>query len=110
MSTTPMVEEELLGGSANGEPRVSRWVFSTDGVGFPTRAERVVGISTRKRWVEAGDLSHPAMFGIGPGVEENTHKIAECIDSREMAAAISFLANYPSVLRRCLAGVPDVET
>jgi len=48
-------------------------------------------------WLTPED--HPAMFGIGPGIEQNTHKIGECMDSREMSACIAFLAGYPGVLR-----------
>ncbi len=28
----------------------------------------------------SGDVKHPAMFGIGAGIEQNTHKIGECVD------------------------------
>mgnify|MGYP003297167687 CR=1 FL=1 len=38
-----------------------------------------------------------AMLGIGPGIEQNTHKIAECVDVREVRHAIAFLARFPSV-------------
>ena len=49
-------------------------------------------------------MRHPAIFGIGPGFEENTHKIGECVDSREMAAVIAFLGVYPAILRQRLKG------
>ena len=39
------------------------------------------------------------MFGIGPGIEQNTHKIGECVDSRELAPVIAFLARFPSLFR-----------
>ena len=102
-----LVTEGFLGSSGRSEPRVSRWVFSTDGVGVPVPSDRATAIRDRKRWIEAGAMSHPAMFGIGPGVEENTHKIGECVDSREIAAAISFLACYPQVLRQQLSDDSD---
>jgi acetylornithine deacetylase/succinyl-diaminopimelate desuccinylase-like protein len=38
------------------------------------------------------------MFGIGTGIEQNTHKIGECLDVRELEAAIAFLARYPGAL------------
>ena len=41
---------------------------------------------------------------LGPGVEENTHKIGECVDTREMAAVIAFLGAYPAILRQRLKG------
>jgi acetylornithine deacetylase/succinyl-diaminopimelate desuccinylase-like protein len=37
------------------------------------------------------------MFGLGPGIEQNTHKIGECVDLRELQHAIAFLARFPSV-------------
>lgn len=100
----PMVEAGLLGGSASPEPRVGRWVFSTDGVGVPVPAKLVPDSSGGKSWLESNGMLHPAIFGIGPGVEENTHKIGECVDSREMAAVIAFLGFYPACLRRKLEG------
>lgn len=39
------------------------------------------------------------MIGIGPGIEQNTHKIGECVDSRELPPAIAFLARFPGVYR-----------
>ena len=49
------------------------------------------------RWVEAGAFRHPAMFGFGPGHEQNTHKIGECVDSRELAPVVAFYARFPSL-------------
>ena len=99
---TPMVEEGLLGSSAVSEPRIGRWVFSTDGVGIPVDTETVGDCGADKAWIETNHLRHPAIFGIGPGVEENTHKIGECVDSRELAAVIAFLGCYPANLQRKL--------
>jgi len=81
---------------ARRDPRVARWIFSTDGVGFPTRTLKV---PDAKRWVSDGDYRYPAMLGIGPGIEQNTHKIGECVDSREFDTVIAFLARFPSVFR-----------
>ncbi len=44
-----------------------------------------------------GGAQHPAVFG--PGIEENTHKIGECVDQRELAPAIAFYARFPSLYR-----------
>ncbi|MBI3181472.1 MAG: M20/M25/M40 family metallo-hydrolase [Myxococcales bacterium] len=86
------------GGSLRAEPRVERWIFSTDGVGFLVPAEdSSIGVTPKKAWVRSGAHKHPAMFGIGPGIEQNTHKIGECVDLRELQHAIAFLARYPSV-------------
>jgi len=97
---TPMVREPReWEGSLRREPRVDRWIFSTDGVGWPVPvAGSGIQVPEGKRWVEAGAFRHAAMFGIGTGIEQNTHKIGECLDTRELAAAIAFLARYPSVL------------
>ncbi|MBU1947694.1 MAG: hypothetical protein KJ927_03175, partial [Candidatus Eisenbacteria bacterium] len=55
-----------------------------------------------KGWVTSGSYHHPAMIGIGPGIEQNTHKIGECVDSRELAPVIAFLARFPSLYRGAL--------
>lgn len=81
------------------EPRVSRWVFSTDGVGLPVPRGFGLPVPERKGWVEGAAFRHPPMFGIGPGVEQNTHKIGECVDRREMVPVIAFLARFPSLYR-----------
>ena len=105
MVVTPNVETEnetgrsgaSAGGTLRKEPRIDRWIFSTDGVGFPIQEENTeIEISERKAWVHAGDFKHPPMFGFGPGIEQNTHKIGECTDLRELRLAIAFLSRYPS--------------
>jgi len=85
-------------GSLRKDPRVDRWIFSTDGVGFPIPVEdESIKVSEKKAWVVSGAVKHPAMFGIGPGIEQNTHKIGECVDLRELQHAIAFTARFPSV-------------
>jgi hypothetical protein len=92
-----MIPAGGTGGALRHEPRVARWVFSTDGVGFPIPdEERRFEVSAGKRWVAAGRFRHPAMLGIGPGIEQNTHKIGECVDLRELRHAIAVLARFPS--------------
>jgi len=84
-------------GGMRAEARVDRWIFSTDGVGYPIPADdSSVTVPATKRWVEAGEFKHPAMFGFGPGIEQNTHKIGECVDTRELRLVIAFLARYPA--------------
>ncbi|MBI2958690.1 MAG: M20/M25/M40 family metallo-hydrolase [Betaproteobacteria bacterium] len=86
------------GGTIPKEPRVERWIFSTDGVGFPVpKDDASIPVASAKRWVVSGAYKHPAMFGFGPGIEQNTHKIGECMDLRELQHAIAFLARFPSV-------------
>jgi acetylornithine deacetylase/succinyl-diaminopimelate desuccinylase-like protein len=96
---TPHVPAGGVGGALRREPRVDRWIFSTDGVGWPVPAtERSIEVPDSKRWVEAGAYRHPAMFGLGTGIEQNTHKIGEVLDTRELRHAIAFLTRYPGVL------------
>ena len=98
---TPMTPS---GGGFPAEPRVSRWHFSTDGVGVPIPVDaRRNALEGRKRWIVSGSFIHPAMFGIGPGYEQNTHKIGECVDTRELAPVIAFLARFPSLYRESVA-------
>jgi putative selenium metabolism hydrolase len=96
---TPHVAESAgTGGALRREPRLGRWIFSTDGVGFLVPIDGVsITVPERKGWVTSGAVRHPAMFGIGPGIEQNTHKIGECVDLRELQHAIAFLARFPSV-------------
>jgi len=97
---SPQVEgEEASGGALRSAPRVSRWVFSTDGVGVPVEAG-AIDVPESKRWVPSGRFIYPAMFGLGPGIEHNTHKIGECVDTRELAPVMAFYARFPSVYRR----------
>jgi putative selenium metabolism hydrolase len=84
------------GGTLKTEPRIDRWIFSTDGVGFPIRRDGDVQVSAAKRWVQAGEFQHPAMFGCGPGIEQNTHKIGEVVDLRELQHAVAVIARFPS--------------
>jgi len=81
------------------EPRVSRWIFSTDGVGFNVPYPSTeVKIPESKKWINDGLVQHPGMFGIGAGFEQNTHKIGENVDTRELQHAIAVLARFPSRL------------
>ena len=84
-------------GGMRTEARIDRWIFSTDGVGFPVPVDDTsIAVPETKGWVEAGEFTHPAMFGFGPGIEQNTHKIGECVDQRELRLSIAFLARFPS--------------
>ncbi len=98
---TPHVTEAAggaQGGALRKEPRVDRWIFSTDGVGFPIPAkDTTIAVGEGKRWVVSGDVKHPAMFGIGAGIEQNTHRVGECVDLRELQHAIAVLARFPSL-------------
>jgi acetylornithine deacetylase/succinyl-diaminopimelate desuccinylase-like protein len=94
--TPHVADSRPEGGAIRKAPRVDRWIFSTDGVGWPLPHDTPgLAVPERKRWVEAGDYVHPAMFGIGTGIEQNTHKIGEVLDTRELRHAIAFLARYP---------------
>ena len=84
------------GGVLTREPRVERWVFSTDGVGFPVPKETKIPGAVGKGWIESGHYKYPAMLGFGTGIEQNTHKIGECLDTRELQHCSAFLARFPS--------------
>ena len=96
---TPYVVEPTGGamrGALHAEPRVDKWIFSTDGVGFPIAVDdATIDIGPEKAWVVSGAVKHPPMFGIGAGIEQNTHRIGECVDSRELQHAIAVLARFP---------------
>ncbi len=95
---SPHVEEtNTSGGQVRKSARVDRWIFSTDGVGFPIPADDTsIDVPDRKAWIRSGEFKHPPMFGFGPGIEQNTHKIGECTDRRDLRHSISFLARFPS--------------
>jgi len=94
---TPHVTPGGSKGQLRTEPRIDRWIFSTDGVGFPIPSDdNSVNVPASKRWVGSDVVKHPAMFGCGPGIEQNTHKIGECVDSRELRHAIAMIARFPS--------------
>ncbi|MBI5507188.1 MAG: peptidase dimerization domain-containing protein [Deltaproteobacteria bacterium] len=93
---TPQIKKDGKHGALRREPRVGRWIFSTDGVGFPIRkSDKSIKVPEAKRWVTSGEFKHPAMLGLGAGIEQNTHKIGECVDLRELEAAIAFFARFP---------------
>lgn len=97
---TENVNEAGAHGNLRAEPRVGRWIFSTDGVGFPVPSDdQSVVVPASKDWVDSGAFKHPAMFGVGPGIEQNTHKLGECVDDREMQHVIAFYARFPSTFR-----------
>jgi putative selenium metabolism hydrolase len=85
-----------IGGSLRKQPRVDKWIFSTDGVGFPIGVDdTTIDVGPEKGWVVSGAVKYPAMFGIGAGIEQNTHRIGECVDARELQHAIAVLARFP---------------
>ena len=75
---TPPVAEPTGGAQAGAlrrEPRVDRWIFSTDGVGFPIPVgDRKVAVPEAKRWVVSGDVKHPECFrgaGLAPSLSRS---------------------------------------
>jgi putative selenium metabolism hydrolase len=90
---SPHVPDGSAGATLRREPRVDRWIFSTDGVGFPVPAG-TLAIPPGKSWIEAGGWTHPPMIGMGPGIEQNTHKIGEHVDARELEHAIALIARF----------------
>jgi acetylornithine deacetylase/succinyl-diaminopimelate desuccinylase-like protein len=100
---SPHVEEPPDGavrGALRRAPRVDTWVFSTDGVGYPIPTDDTsITVHPTKAWVTSGPVTHPAMVGIGAGVEQNTHRIGEYVDARELQHAIAVLARFPQAFR-----------
>lgn len=98
-TVTPYLQE-AQGGYPRKEPRVARWIFSTDGVGMVVDAKScgIEGLEA-KGWVREGRFIHPPIFGIGPGIEQNTHKIGECVDGREFEVTVAVMARFPSLYR-----------
>jgi acetylornithine deacetylase/succinyl-diaminopimelate desuccinylase-like protein len=96
---SPHVHEPDGGATAGAlrqQPRVDKWIFSTDGVGFPIPVDDAsIDVPSDKHWVVSGPVKHPAMFGIGAGIEQNTHRIGECVDVRELQHAVAVLARFP---------------
>jgi hypothetical protein len=45
------------------------------------------------------------MFGIGAGIEQNTHRVGECVDLRELQHAIAVLVRFPSAFAALSSGV-----
>jgi len=109
--------EKHPSGLLSSKPRVDRWIFSTDGVGYvvdKTKYPDIKGtellffqaskftadyhfpVPSRKNWISDGPFHWPPMFGFGAGFEQNTHKIGECVDSRELQHACAMLARFPS--------------
>jgi len=99
-SASPIIEDNPASGGLRKEPRVARWIFSTDGVGYPVPKDAdPIQAGPGKMWIEDGVYRYPPMLGIGPGLEQNTHKIGECVDAREFDPVIATLARFPSMLR-----------
>jgi len=79
-------------------PRVERWIFSTDGVGYVVPSDdKDIVVPKEKQWIDNGVFKHPPMFGIGAGFEQNCHKIGENVDTRELQHAIAVMARFPSM-------------
>ncbi|MCE9620860.1 MAG: M20/M25/M40 family metallo-hydrolase [Actinomycetia bacterium] len=107
---TPHVVEpaEASGATLRREPRVDKWIFSTDGVGYPIAIDdTTIDVGADKGWVVSGAVKHPAMFGIGAGVEQNTHRIGEYVDRRELQHAIAVLARFPRAFADLRAASAD---
>eukprot|EP00033_Pygsuia_biforma_P000797 GCRY01000930.1.p1 GENE.GCRY01000930.1~~GCRY01000930.1.p1 ORF type:complete len:510 (+),score=134.36 GCRY01000930.1:36-1565(+) len=99
---TPYIRADLKeeAGRMRREPRVGAWIFSTDGVGYPVRAEDCgFNIPESKKWIKDGNFTYPPMFGIGVGIEHHCHKIGEYIDSRDLEHVLAFMARFPSKFR-----------
>ena len=98
-TVTPNVEDVPNPGPDNlrKQPRVQRWIFSTDGVGYPMRSGEFPFSIEGKNWTEAGEYVHPPMFGIGAGYEHHCHKLGEYVHKDHMWCPIAVIARFPSL-------------
>jgi len=78
-------------------PRVERWIFSTDGVGYPIKEGTQKFDISKKNWTKAGQYVHPPMFGIGAGYEHHCHKLGEYLHIDHLWCAISVMSRFPSL-------------
>ncbi|KAL0228274.1 hypothetical protein RCL1_004417 [Eukaryota sp. TZLM3-RCL] len=99
---TPYVTDEEVGKEGETfrirrDPRVGRFVFSTDGVSYSIpKKNQPFEVPASKNWIEREHYIHPPMFGFGAGHEQNTHKIGEFVDRRELKHAIALMSAFPS--------------
>ena len=85
-------------GGLSAEPRLGRWIFSTDGVGYPVSLDDDrFELPDGKTWVTSGRVRHPAIVGIGPGHEQNAHRLGENVDAREIVHASALIARFVSL-------------
>jgi acetylornithine deacetylase/succinyl-diaminopimelate desuccinylase-like protein len=79
------------------EPRVERWIFSTDGVGYPIKKNDAKFSLENKHWIQVGEYVHPPMFGIGAGYEHHCHKLGEYLHKDHIWCPIAVMARFPSL-------------
>eukprot|EP00769_Ergobibamus_cyprinoides_P001034 gnl/Ergobibamus_cyprinoides/2035.p2 GENE.gnl/Ergobibamus_cyprinoides/2035~~gnl/Ergobibamus_cyprinoides/2035.p2 ORF type:complete len:516 (+),score=264.44 gnl/Ergobibamus_cyprinoides/2035:162-1550(+) len=93
-------DKSIMHGLIKEEPCVSRWIFSTDGVGVAAACQQHAEGAVKcegKQWITSpAGFKHPAMLGLGAGMEQNTHSLFEVIHSRELKHACAWMARYPS--------------
>ena len=96
---TPHVEEvqNPTPDDLRKQPRVQRWIFSTDGVGYPLPADNLPFSIEGKNWSTNGKFVHPPMFGIGAGYEHHCHKLGEYLHKDHIWAPIAVIARFPSL-------------
>lgn len=97
-TVTPHVEEPAKPGpdDLRKNPRVQRWIFSTDGVGYPLPKDTTLDIKG-KGWIESGNHVHPPMFGIGAGYEHHCHKLGEYVHKDHLWCPIAVMSRFPSL-------------
>ncbi|KAH0795292.1 Clan MH, family M20, peptidase T-like metallopeptidase [Histomonas meleagridis] len=96
---TPYVEEKekYTPDDLRKQPRVQRWIFSTDGVGYPLPKDNLPFSIEGKNWTTNGKFVHPPMFGIGAGYEHHCHKLGEYLHREHIWCPIAVMARFPSL-------------
>ena len=79
-------------------PRLTRFLNSTEGVGFVIPKEDVEYDRSKKRWIKHDRNVYPPMFGFGAGYQQHSGKLGEYVPQDQLWVPISMLARFPQML------------
>ncbi|OHT14775.1 Clan MH, family M20, peptidase T-like metallopeptidase [Tritrichomonas foetus] len=78
-------------------PRISRWISSSDGVGYLMPKDQYRFKIEKKNWISNGQSIFPPIFGIGAGYEQHSGKLGEYVSKEHLWVPISVAARFPSL-------------
>lgn len=78
-------------------PRISRYLRATDGVGYLLTRDQYHLKNHNKLWMASGKSVFPPMFGIGAGYEQHAGKIGEYVIKDHLWVPIAVGARFPSL-------------